>query len=54
MAALAGVLVACWASPTFAGEGSKSLDDLLIEKGVISKDEAASVQDGNLRRGWTA
>ena len=44
MAALAGVLVACWASPTFAGEGSKSLDDLLIEKGVISKDEAASVQ----------
>jgi hypothetical protein len=44
MAALAGVLVACWASPTFAGEGSKSLDDLLVEKGVISKDEAASVQ----------
>jgi hypothetical protein len=49
MAALAGVLVACWASPTFAGEGSsKSLDDLLIEKGVISKDEAASVQGRKL------
>lgn len=44
MAALAGVLVACWASPTFAGEGSKSLDELLVDKGVISKDEAASVQ----------
>jgi hypothetical protein len=44
MATLAGVLVACWASPTFAGEGSKSLDELLVEKGVISKDEAASVQ----------
>ena len=44
MAVLAGVLVAYWASPTFAGEGSKSLDELLVEKGVISKDEAASVQ----------
>jgi len=44
MATLAGVLVACWASPTFAGEGSKSLDELLVEKGVISKEEAASVQ----------
>ncbi len=44
MAALAGVLAACWASQTFAGEGSKSLDDLLVEKGVISKEEAASVQ----------
>lgn len=32
----------------FAGEGGKGLKDILVQKGVLSKEEAASIQETNL------